>query len=1157
MQGFKSFAKHTELIFGDKFNVIVGPNGSGKSNIYDALCFVLGKSSSRSLRAEKAQNLIYNGGKERKPAAAGEVAIYFDNTNKVFPTEEAEVKISRIVKPNGQSTYKINNQKRTRQQILDLLAFAKINPDGYNIILQGDIVHFIDMPPTERREIIEEIAGISVYEEKKQKALGELDKVGEKLKEASIILAERATYLKELKKDRDHALKYKELDDKIKQHKASYLHLMIKQKAKSLEKFETGMGAFTERIKSLSEKIAKDKEAVASSQAEVKTINEEIERRGEQEQLQLHKQVEELRVTIATSQQQIASHKNEVGRLTARREQLVASKEDLDKKITGLTEENSAYKKRLEGLSKDKEHITLKIAEFRKKHSLDNVSEIERGVEELEKSIEQEQEKAGEWRVKQQELLREKDKIEYQINMVDQRIAKMDEVEKENKKELENLKQKKDLFKKITVELNTILNEDSSLAVQIANKRERLLQAKEELAKVRVRNAAVTETAKGSAAVNKIIDEKKRFPGVYGTVADLGSVPSKYAVALERAAGPRLRSIIVDSDKTAADCIRYLKENKLGHATFLPLNKIKGAEERIVSPDLIKANGSHGLALGLIDFDKKFKNAFGYVFGNTIIVESIDVARRIGIGSARMVSLDGDLAELSGAMQGGFFSKRSETGFKEKELTENLQRIEREVDELVMSLEVLEKRRRDNDEKITQHRESKHALEGDIIKEEKALHLDTDDLSASQNQKATLQEELSRIIKEMGGVEDNISSFTKKLTDIKIKREQLRGKIKELRNPALLAELNTFEHKRTELSESIITTDGKLRTNESQLTNVLVPETEKTEKIIKQLAKEEAGFAQQIGEVEKSIKKLTSDLVAKEEQEKKFYSQFKNLFTKRDKINEQIQKLEVAIIKKEEEIRGVEQQQNASSIEAVRIKAEISGLEEDYKEYHGIKVIESKSIDDLKADTRNFERSLAAIGSVNMRALEIYEKVEVEYNNLLDKERKLSEEKEEIIGMMNEIDSKKSELFMKTFDLVNTHFQEIFGKLTTKGAQAYLEIEDPEHIFENGVLIKVKITGTRFMDIRSLSGGEKTLTALAFIFAIQEFDPASFYVLDEVDAALDKHNSEQLAQLIQKYAEHAQYITASHNDQIISAADTIYGVSMNEHGMSSVVSLKL
>ncbi|MBD3260022.1 AAA family ATPase, partial [Candidatus Woesearchaeota archaeon] len=247
-RGFKSFAKKTELVFGKDFNCVVGPNGSGKSNILDALTFVLGRRSSKAMRAEKAANLIYNGGKKKTPAKEAEVAIHFDNQNKTFPLDVAEVVISRLVKPGGNSIYRLNSKKCNRNDILDLLGRARIDPDGYNIILQGDIVKFVEMATTERREIIEEIAGIGSYEEKKQKSLRELERVEGRLKEADIVLTERNAYLKELKKDRDQALEYRDLNDNIMKHKATFLKLQIDKKSEIVEKQEKQLENYNERI---------------------------------------------------------------------------------------------------------------------------------------------------------------------------------------------------------------------------------------------------------------------------------------------------------------------------------------------------------------------------------------------------------------------------------------------------------------------------------------------------------------------------------------------------------------------------------------------------------------------------------------------------------------------------------------------------------------------------------------------------------------------------------------------------------------------------------------------------------------------------------------------------------------------------------------------
>jgi chromosome segregation protein len=282
MKGFKSFANKVELVFGEKFNCILGPNGSGKSNVLDALCFVLGKSSVKEMRAEKSANLIYNGGKKSSPAKEGIVSIFFDNKESVFGSDIGpELEVTRVIRPSGQSIYKINGKTRTRQQILDILSRARINPDGYNIILQGDITRLIEMSPLERRGMVEEIAGINIYEDKKQKAIRELTRVEEKLNEAGIILGEREGYLKELKKEKNQAQKFKDLSDKIKQNKATSIHRIIVEKQGKKSELEKKMGENGVKIDSLKKEIEKLREDITKKKSEIESINKEVEEKGE------------------------------------------------------------------------------------------------------------------------------------------------------------------------------------------------------------------------------------------------------------------------------------------------------------------------------------------------------------------------------------------------------------------------------------------------------------------------------------------------------------------------------------------------------------------------------------------------------------------------------------------------------------------------------------------------------------------------------------------------------------------------------------------------------------------------------------------------------------------------------------------------------------
>ena len=1158
MQGFKSFAKHTEILFGPTFNCVLGPNGAGKSNVLDSLCFVLGKSSSRDLRAEKSANLIYNGGKLKKPAKQGEVSIYFDNSNKVFPTDDKEVKITRIVRENGQSIYKINDRAMTRQQITNLLSLAKIDPEGYNVILQGDIVKFVEMHPEDRRVLIEDIAGISIYEEKKHKAMLELEKVEQHLRETDLILTERNTYLKELKKDRDQAMKYKDMSDRIRQNKASYLKIQIDKKESERKEIQDKIAAGNNDLAVLRNKINALKQENEEKKKQIDTISKEIEEKGEIEQLKLNKDVETLKIELTKNNSRIETCKNELSKVKQRRSDLRSSIEDTEKRIGQLTNEKKDLEGQIDSKNNDREIINAKILKFRDKNKLDNLAGIEKNVEEVDRKADELQKEITTLRESQHNLIREKDRTDHEMGVIEDKIKKVIDVEKEYKSQIDTLKEKRQKFKELTLDLNKSLDEDSSLAIQLSESRRKLNGLNEELAKLRAKDITIKEFARGDLAVRKILELKSKKAGIYGTVADLGNVSSKYAVALEVAAGARIKSIVVENDKLAAELIQYLKENKLGTATFLPLNKISGKEANDDVKKLIGAKGVHDLAINLVTFDQKFKKIFAYVFSDTVIVDNIHVATRLGIGKAKFVTLDGDAADVSGAMHGGFRERKKEAfGFKEREVADSLVENEKKQIELANLIDILEKRRAENEAKITELREQKAVFEGEIIKSETSMKRDVSDDDASMQHKKELEAKVKNIDNEISKINNKIAEHNKELTNLKIEKQKLRNTIAQLNDPTLLAELNTFEQKFKELSEEIIRLSSEIKNIDAQIINIFIPEKEKTQKILKQIDKDEGGFDQELKMLHDSVMQKEDMLREKEALAKEFYAKFKNLFAKQGKIKEDIQKNEISIDKITDESRQVEIKVNFNSLKNAEAAASLSALSQEFQQYEGVKLDLEKTEEQLKNEISKFEKLREEIGSVNMRALEVYDEAERQYKEFLDKKDKLGSEKEDVLAMMNEIEGKKKELFVKTFEVVNNNFKNFFGILTTKGAEATLVIENEENPFEGGVRINVKITGSKFLDIRGLSGGEKTMTALAFIFAIQEHEPASFYVLDEVDAALDKHNSEKLAKLIRKYSDKAQYIMISHNDNVISEADILYGVSMNEDGISQVVSLKI
>ncbi|MBI2107585.1 AAA family ATPase, partial [Candidatus Woesearchaeota archaeon] len=962
----------------------------------------------------------------------------------------------------------------------------------------------------------------------------------------------------ELKKDRDQAMKYKDMSDRIRTNKASYLKIQIDRKEKEKSEVEDRLARGEKELEKIKAKIMSLKQENESKKAQIEEITKDIEKKGEVEQVRLNKEIESLKIELTKKHSRSETCRSETGKVRKRREDLKRSMQELEEKITQLGNEKAQLEENVLAKEKERDQLHKRLIVLKKKSNMEDAAGVEVKVEAIDKRADELQKEINALREKQHGVIRENDRLQHEIRLIDEKINKVVDVEREYKKKEDELNARRQEFKKSTLELNKRLDEDSIIAVQLSRSRTELHKLNEEITSLRARDFGISERKLGDIAVSKILELKARKRGIYGTVAELGNASSKYSVALEVAAGPRLKSIVVDDDRTAAECIKYLKDNRLGTATFLPLTKL---EDRGISQDVRKladSRGSHGLAISLVEFDSKFKKVFSYVLANTIIVDDIDVALRLGVGNAKFVTLDGDVAEMSGVMHGGYREKKKHSvGFREKELSGDIEKAEARMGEVKSTVDMLESKRVENEDLIKSLREKKAILEADIIKEEKLLELETGDTKVLELKKQDLRKNEKAFEDELRGISSQISGCNSELAQLKIEKQKLRNVITQMKNPTLLAEINTFEQKLLEFNEEILRLRSESKNADTQIFNIYAPEKSRTENIIKQLDRDELGFDAEWKGLEQDIGSDEKILMEKEEMFKEFYAKFRSLFEKRGKIGEEVQKNEFGIDKLIEESRQSEIKVNTFSIRRAEMSAVLAGMNAEFQQYEGVKLDIGRSEEELKADISKFERMQSDIGSVNMRALEIYEEVEKQYGELLDKKKTLTGEKEDVIGMMGEIEGKKKELFVRTFSGINENFKKFFGMLSTKGSEANLVLENEESPFEAGVRINVKIGTSKFLDIRSLSGGEKTMTALAFIFSMQEYEPASFYVLDEVDAALDKHNSEKLSKLIREYAKKAQYIMISHNDSVISESDILYGISMNEDGVSKVVSLKV
>ena len=944
LKGFKSFAKETEIPFVNGMNSIVGPNGSGKSNVADAICFVLGRLSMKSIRAAKSANLIFAGTKEHKPSHEAGVKIVFDNSDKKFSVNENEITIERLVRSNGQGIYKINGEAKTRQEILELLALAGIDPYGYNIVLQGKIADIVKMTSEDRRKVIEEVAGISVYELRKEKSLKELEKTEERLKEVSTTLRERHAYLKNLEEERKQALKFKKLEEMVKKCKANILHKKIEGKIKQLKELD-------ENKQHKEKEREKEKERVLKIENKINEMRDEI-----------------MRINSSIN----ASAGTEVSSLN---EELVNIRADM------------------EGLNVRKETCDNKLLE---------IEERKKRTEEKIKSIEE-------------ELLRLRKEFPSQ--------AKKNMQLEEKKKELEKVERERKSFFSLKEKI-------SSLKLRIEDRIKDREKRKNEI------SFLLRETEKiSSSLLHK----------------DMASCRKEIE---------KLKELLVKEEKEENEKETLLRENE---------KLLFSLEKEIINAKTIKKQ-----------------------------VEKIDLCPlcKTKITKEHIIHVFSDCDE--------------KIANSEKKIREmNLDKLKEEIRQLKSRVEDIKNKikKAENDFFILSHVEEKKENIKKISNEEKDI-----DLQLKELEKLLKEEE--KKISLMLNIEEKYDSLFMEIRELSsMNKENLNLEL-EYKERMLLTEKNAVKH---------YNLDSENTQNEKEET---LADIEEKERSFNEKEK-------QLEEIEKKNEKLIekkSNLEIEINNDTSFLYEFRN------------------------KIALIENETNNLKIEKARLDAEKSTLETDFLPYQGIELI-SQNIDALELRMNEAQNELIHVGNVNLKALEVYEAIKKDYEEIENKSKVIENEKLEIVKIIEEIDKKKRKTFMKTLYSINEIFTRNFSQLYTKG-NAFLELENKEEPFSAGLDIIIKVGKGKYFDVTSLSGGEKTLVALSLIFAIQEYKPYSFYIFDEVDAALDKRNSERLAVLVKKHMKSGQYIIITHNDAIITESSVLYGVSMQE-GISKLVSLEV
>ncbi|MFQ6012876.1 MAG: chromosome segregation protein SMC [Thermoplasmata archaeon] len=1167
LENFKSFGRRLRLPILSGYTAVTGPNGSGKSNISDAVIFVLGPKSSRVIRAGRLTDLIYDGGRGGKPADYCRVSLVFDNKDQAIPLEADEVRLTRYVgrsasvKDGYNSYFYVNGRKATLSDFDTLLANARISAEGYNIVQQGDVQGIVDMTPVERRRLLEDIAGISRFDEDIQRAERKRQGVEEDLERIEIILKEIRRQLRQLERDREGALHYRELQEALETARGQKAHKEIRllqgQLASSHEqakRYETELGRWKEEL-------ARLREALQKEGNRLKALEEQLAEEGGEEYQSLRAKLDDLRVARARTLDGRERGKEQGKELRAEMAQL---RRDLKKVLAELATLRDRDQEAEDEIQRLADGIASKEAQIAKVER--GASDSDTRVLELQKAAVALDLEIDERDAVCRELVLEKERLTQRRNQLDEDLGQLAEERKAQELDVKDAdwqaKESSSGSRSQGKELRRFqeraagLEEERRKLVRQSGELESAVRSlSRELSHLRAEAEAAESIRKGyNRAVSSILETRDRgeLGGIHGTVAELGQVEPEFERALQVAAGARLQAIVVRDDGVAAQAIEYLKRKKHGRAIFLPLTKMLPGRPR--GKALMAVREARGFALDLVSFDAKYRNAFWYVFGDTVVVEDLGQARKL-MGGVRLVTLDGQLVEASGAMVGGHmedpllrFGKGSEGNLdrvagelrqasKElKKVQERIRAVERELDEVGGKL----KEAREAEE---QRRARRGLLHGQ--KEQLQRRLEATDTAMTRK-----TQERDKVSEACQAVLDQLREAEKKLTDAKGRRKEIRVTMGEITPQRITQQLRKLQGERLNLLERRNRLESQRETQRNQI-NFHEERRGEYEAHLARDAERVAEERERSVDSEKTLAKLQEEILALEKLQESSLSQAREVQAKRDRAFQEKTRIEAEIAKAEGKRETTEDFLVGLESQIASLQVQIQDAEA-RGEASGEPSGSLPSMKEIDAEVARCEKSLNAIGAVNLRALEDYEAQERRHDELKEELGRMRRERRDLLRLAQELQTKKKQGLLAVFHALQTNFVTVYAEIS-EGGEADLQWENEEDPFAGGLLIRAQPPEKRFHRLEALSGGEKSLVSMAFIFALQQHDPSPFYFLDEVDQNLDAINAEKVARMVRKNAESAQFIQISLRKVSLKEADHIVGVTMGPKGVSKVI----
>ena len=1173
MQGFKSFADKTILEFMPGITSVIGPNGSGKSNISDCIRWILGEQSMKSLRGQKSQDIIFAGTQNRKSIGFAEASLVFDNSDKSLPIEFEEVVITRKIYRSGENTYYINKVQCRLKDILELIMDTGIGKDGYSIIGQGKIDEIISNKSEDRRHIFEEAAGIVKYRTRKEETEKKLEHTKLNLLRITDILAEIESNLEPLRIQSDKAKKYLNLKEELKNIEIGlFIHNIEKYKIE-LEDIIKSEEIYIATCNSEETKLEKILILKENLKAEIEEITDKIEKTSSIS-FESQKEIEILGANVSVAETRIENNKENKERYEKEIEETKEKKKERLEEMTSKEEKKDDLK-----INKEKYSIELNQKENELLQITKKLSDKEISIEGFKKKLEENVDL-------KYEMLSDISVLENSKENINKRQKQIVEEQDFNIHELDNSKIAKEDIAKEFFEIESKRNNTIKSLEEISSKKEKSDKEIEQLDnkiylaqnECRIKESKLKfliETEKEKEGYVKSVKElllhsesvKDLGKGMHGVLANIIDVEDKYQIAIEMALGMTLQNIVTDTKEDAKKLVEYLRKNKLGRASFLPIESIRGQKLQNLE---IKENGFIGIASDLISYDKKYEQIVLSFLGKTVIVDNMNTAIAISKeykNEFRIVTIEGDIINHTGGITGGSVTKKSVNILGR---SREIEKLEKEIEELKKKIDDLQKQKgeyisslEEVFEGIESFTSALQEIQITYATRKQKLEYVNENIEKFENKKEKLKLEKEVLVNNIEEIDKNIKESKIKIEELDKESNELTHKVEEFanNNKGNQKYIDNLNFDITNLKISVSSFD-ETEASIQEIQDILNKEIKNLEISIEQKSKE-------IENIEKYNLELLENI-------KDTKHQIDLIKQNVDNTTQNIEKLKKLRIEQTDKlsIREKEQTDKFKIIEdlkaqIVKVQVRKTKLEEDislvtnkmWEEYEITlnNIDEYKKPQNVQGTTREVTRlrtEIKELGSVSVDSIEEYKELKNRFESMTIQKDDLEETQVKLRKIIIDMTAIMKEEFKNKFHEINTNFNIVFCELFG-GGYASLELTDEDNILECGIEINVQPPGKKLQSMTLLSGGEKAFTAIALLFAILKINPAPFCVLDEIEAALDDVNVFKYAEYLKKYAGDTQFLIITHRKGTMEAADTVYGVTMEESGISKLLSMKM